>query len=64
MKKHFKNTYHPYLLLTACICFLILGLSIIFVGALSHINPHINFTNLFSKEPMMNLIYTILPSFE
>ena len=49
-------------LLPLSITAMLLGIVILFVGALSHINPNIEFKKLLTKEPLMNLVQSIIPS--
>gem|GEM_PF-1922749 len=62
-KKPFSKSINSYLLLIGCVVLFIGGVTILFLGALSHINPNLHFTALFSKEPIMNLVYSIIPKF-
>lgn len=62
-KNTFSKSTNSYLLLTGCVLLFVGGVSILFLGALSHINPNMNFTALFSKEPIMNLVYSVIPRF-
>jgi len=62
-RKSFFSGKKSLILLLACICFFLTGAGVLFVGALAHINPKIHFAGLFAREPLMNLVYSILPSF-
>jgi hypothetical protein len=56
-----KNTFRKrkaFLLLLACICFFIAGVTVLTVGAVFHVNPGINFAGLFKLQPFINLVYT------
>ncbi len=61
MKKKSLQSKMAFLLPLSIIAML-LGVVILFVGALSHINPNIEFKNLLTKEPLMNLVQSIIPS--
>lgn len=63
-KNIFSKSTNSYLLLVGCVVLFIGGVSILFLGALAHINPNLHFTALFSKEPLMNLVYSIIPTFQ
>lgn len=63
MAKFFSGNKKSMLLLLSCICFLVIGAGFLFLGALAHINPRLQFSGLFAREPLMNLIYSILPPF-
>lgn len=59
-KKHIKSNFW---LLAGCIAFLALGMGVMFLGALIHINPGVHhFSSLFHQESLMNLVYSLIPS--
>lgn len=60
LKRHTKSNAW---LLTGCLCFLSLGIGIMFLGALIHINPGVHhFSGLFHHESLMNLVYSLIPA--
>lgn len=61
MKKNKTSTRFT-ILFPLSIITLTLGVIILFLGALTHFNPNISFQNLWTREPLMNLVHAILPS--
>lgn len=58
-----KNIKSNIWLLTGCIVFLAMGVGVMFLGALIHINPGVHhFSGLFHQESLMNLVYSLIPS--
>jgi hypothetical protein len=52
-----------FFLLLGCICFFVAGTAMLTIGALSHVNPKVSLAGLFKLEPLMNLVYSIIPGF-
>lgn len=49
------------LFLSLSVFTLIVGIAILFMTALSHINPNLTFKSLWNKEPLMNLVEAVIP---